>query len=370
MDKVLLIERKTTFSKWGIAACVLLLVLISILPIQRYYNSTVMVPDVSTMTIEEAKIQLENEQLKIDQVVYVGSDSISKNHVVEIESQEKRVKKGAALDLYISNGRETIIENYNGLKAAEIEKTISERGVLVELHEIYSEDIEKGLIMNQDKEEGSKLFEGEILNLTVSKGREPFKVGSYENKSLSSVEKKLEEFGIKVTVKKEYSFSVKKDSVIKQSVASGKKLYKGDSITLTVSKGVEQVKVPNLIGLSETSARSKLSSADLSLGNITKAYDSKASGTIINQSVSANTVVNKKSSINVTISLGPKPVQVYKPSSGSGSSSSSRGSSSSSSSRGSSSSSSSKGSSSSSSSGSSNADGGFTIDIGSAEVVN
>lgn len=298
-----------------------------------YYNATSVVPDVSHMTQENAKTYLEASSFTVKQIQPIDSDDVAINCAVYVDSQNERIKKGSSLVLYISKGHKTVLENMQGKSyealTAELD-TMKAHGIQISVEEAYSEDVKLGAIIAQSVSEGSVLYEGDTLELTVSKGRKEFKVGTYAKKDSQNVIETLKKAGIKVKKKEEYSFDVKKGYVISQSVKKGAILYKGDTIELTISKGVEKTTVPSLTGFTQAAAQSKLSQAGLTLGNVTKVYDSAPSGQVISQTVNSGTTVNKKTSVSITVSIGPKPVQTYKPtyqssdSSSSGSSSPSR----------------------------------------------
>ena len=63
------------------------------------------------------------------------------------------------------------------------------------------------------------------------------KMPAVKNQKLTDAKKQLESFGVTIVEKYEFSDTVPKDSVISQSVAEGATLHKGDTVTLTISKG-------------------------------------------------------------------------------------------------------------------------------------
>ena len=61
--------------------------------------------------------------------------------------------------------------------------------------------------------------------------------------------------------KEEYSDTVKKDMIIAQSVEQGKQVNKGTTIVLTVSLGIEQIKLPDVRGMDYEEAKALLTDA-------------------------------------------------------------------------------------------------------------
>lgn len=78
-------------------------------------------------------------------------------------------------------------------------------------------------------------------------------------------------------------------------------------IAITVSKGIEQVKVPKLVGLSEKDAKNKLTECKLAVGKITYEYDNSTKGTVIKQKTKENSTVDKGTKVSIVVSKGKKP---------------------------------------------------------------
>ena len=97
---------------------------------------------------------------------------------------------------------------------------------------------------------------------TVTKSGEMVSVGMFVGKYYSEITNNaywLDNF--KFEKKEEYSDKVKKDMIIAQSVEQGKQVSKGTTIVLTVSMGVEQIKMPNVTAMDYEQAKSLLTEA-------------------------------------------------------------------------------------------------------------
>ena len=97
--------------------------------------------------------------------------------------------------------------------------------------------------------------------------------------------------------------------VISQSIAEGKWVDKGTTVTITVSLGkkIERVQMINVVGMSQNSAQNAISQLGL-LYNISTAYsDTVPAGQVISQSVDEGEWVDKGTTVTITISLGKDP---------------------------------------------------------------
>jgi hypothetical protein len=110
-----------------------------------------------------------------------------------------------------------------------------------------------------------------------------------------------------VDIENATSDSVTKDYVISTSPMAGEQMSSGSTVYVTVSTGPQTsyVRMPNVIGLSEDAAISRLETAGLSYGGSDRVNSDVDAGTVIGQSADAFTEVEEHSKIFLKISLGP-----------------------------------------------------------------
>lgn len=95
------------------------------------------------------------------------------------------------------------------------------------------------------------------------------------------------------------------DTIIAQQPAAGEFLEQGQSVNVTVSAGLEQVTVPQLIALTSIEAvRIALEDANLQLGAIKERNSPQPAGYVLAQDPEEGTQVNAGSSIDITVSSG------------------------------------------------------------------
>lgn len=175
----------------------------------------------------------------------------------------------------------------------------------------YSADVEKGRVVSQDPEGGSTVKVGSAVAVVVSKGPEVVEVPSVVTMTLEDATARLEALGLVVgEVKREHSADYAEDTVMRQDPESGKKLAKGESVNLVVSRGVQDVTVPNVVGLTQTKARQVLGNAGLKMRATEKTSAEESAGVVLSQDPVANTTVPINSTIAVVVSSGPPLVKV------------------------------------------------------------
>jgi serine/threonine-protein kinase len=122
-------------------------------------------------------------------------------------------------------------------------------------------------------------------------------------KQVASAEHELTALGLRFEEK-----TVNRDrpagQVVDQSPEPGVQVNKGDTVTLTVSAGVAQVRVPVLKGLSDAAARQALNQAGLALGNVTQKDSSQDAGTVLSSSPPAGQKVGAGTRVNLVEASG------------------------------------------------------------------
>ncbi len=121
---------------------------------------------------------------------------------------------------------------------------------------------------------------------------------------------KLSAAGLDTEVRKDYSLTVPRGSVISTDPAPGKRIRSNGTVTLTVSEGPRQVKVPDVSGRTLADAQQQLKDAGLVPGTVGKSFnDSVPQGSVIVTDPPAGREVAPGTPIAFTISRG-SPVDV------------------------------------------------------------
>ncbi len=245
-------DRIATALAISTALVVLLIALGAFFIINMSKESTV--PDLSNLTIEQAKEEAEKAGLHIaDEIEYSLSDTVSENCVISQDPEPKKVvKKNSDIKLIVSIGSS-----------------------------------------------GGNISAPNVVN-----------------KPFDEAIKEIMEAGLNYTVTEEESDEVQEGYVIRQTPLAGTKLNKDDEINLHISKGKttdtqatpsgEKVSVPSIVGLGREQAEDTLRANGLLLGSVSRSASSAQEGTIISQSPELGTSVVKGSYVSIVLSRGPE----------------------------------------------------------------
>ena len=196
-----------------------------------------------------------------------------------------------------------------GMTESEAKELLNEKGLgYAQNGTIASDTVEEGKIAQQSVEAGQKVEKNTRILGVLSSGSSSFEVSNVVGKTLEEAKKILEDAGLVVKTTEEFSSEVEKGKVISMSPRETTPVVKGDTITLVVSKGSENAKVPNLYKLSESAAKIALESEGLTLGLVEETYSNDvAEGLVISQSFEAGSEVAPGKSVNIVVSKGSEP---------------------------------------------------------------
>ncbi len=137
-------------------------------------------------------------------------------------------------------------------------------------------------------------------------------VPSLIGRDVDSAQKLLKKKGLKLKVEKEeYSKEVPPNHIISQDPEPGTKLKKGSEIRVVVSKGVEKVEVPEVVGLDEVEAGSILGGLGLKAVVEERVYSEEyEEGEVISQDPKPGSKLPKGSEVRLVISKGVELVVV------------------------------------------------------------
>ena len=175
---------------------------------------------------------------------------------------------------------------------------------------VINTETESGTILAQNPDPGRSMMitpEGIKVELSVSTGMVFTEVPDVVNLDYREAKTRLQQAGFIVDIENETSATVTKDYVISTSPNAGEQMSSGSTVYVTVSTGpqITYVRMPNVIGLSEDAAISKLESAGLSYGGSDWTASDVDAGTVIGQSADAFTEVEEHAKIYLKISSGP-----------------------------------------------------------------
>ena len=288
--------------KWAVAA----LLLLAAATAGAWYftmgpGSPTVVPVVVGQTFEQAQSRLSAAHLDAKRVD-AFDERVGRGLVISANpGAGAEVGRSTAVVLTVSKGPERYaVPTLVGSTATEAKARLAEnRLTLGGSSEAYDEKIPAGQIVSSTPKAGTQLRRGTAVTIVVSKGRQPIDVTDYTGKPADQAVAALTDAGLRVdATKQEFSTDVPKGSVISQNPATGT-LFRGDQVTLVVSKGPEMVSVPNVQGKQLRQARKILEDAGFQVR--VESFMGGLFGTVRSQSPAGDAKAPKGSTVTLVV---------------------------------------------------------------------
>lgn len=199
------------------------------------------------------------------------------------------------------------VPDIKGKTTAEAKTTLEKLNLVLEIEkEVYNADVEAGLIITQNPENGKELQSGKTVKVTVSKGVKtgtiPSVIGMSETEAVKAIEAANFVVG---EIKREYNNNYNSDIVFQMNPNGNTTANEGTKVTIYVSKGEDMVTVPSVVGQTEADAKSTITNAGLTVGTITNETSTDyAKGMVMRQSPTDGNQVAKGSDVAIVVSSG------------------------------------------------------------------
>lgn len=184
------------------------------------------------------------------------------------------------------------------------ESKLKELGLFVEFEYQDSETINKDFVIGyKDNNEGDEIDVGEYIVVVISSGTKYITLGNYVGKDANTIKTQLEakELVVTLTAKKvTEADKVANGSIISQSITSGTKIEKGETIELVYAQLVETYPDFTNGEYTKDTILSFCSKNKLTC-SFTEKQSEKESGTILSQNFEKGTEVKEGSTLQIDI---------------------------------------------------------------------
>jgi serine/threonine-protein kinase len=198
-----------------------------------------------------------------------------------------------------------------GLSAAEAESQLQALGLVTTTELIESSDEDRGNVVSTVPGPGTELAEGETVRLQIGAGPAGKPVTDVEGLTRADAVAALRRDGFRPQVQEEFSDDVEEGRVISQRPAAGEELPENGTVVIVVSRGSEEVRVPDLQQRSLTTATQLLEAEGLVRGGVSEQPSTDfAPGTVIRQNPGPGTRVQRGTSVSVVVAKAPDQIEV------------------------------------------------------------
>jgi serine/threonine-protein kinase len=267
---------------------------------------TVPVPPVVGQTLDSAQAAFADTGLTLQAGDPQYSETVKKDLIITtdpVPGGEARV--GSTVTATLSLGPERhAVPGVAGKSVADAKALIAgqQLSVASSTQRRWDEKVPTGMVIGTSPKLGQQLRKDTPVTLIVSKGPQPIKIRDLAGMTKENALAWLTKKGLTGSVSgEEYSMSQPAGRVLSSSPAEGATLYKGDAVSLVVSKGPPPVDVPSVRGMGESAAVAKLESLGLKVKVNKPALGYTPFGLVQGQSAVGQGALHKGDTITITV---------------------------------------------------------------------
>lgn len=163
-----------------------------------------------------------------------------------------------------------VVEDYTNREFDEVKELLSRHDIIAVDDRVFNEDVRKGLIISQDIAVGNTLKPGSTISFTVSDGPHVVEIPDIRGQEQRIAEVEITNAGLVPEIVKENSETVGKDLVIRTEPETFEMVRPDTVVKIYVSAGpkLEQVVVPDLIGMTRAEAENAILMNNLTIGKL------------------------------------------------------------------------------------------------------
>ena len=295
-------------------------------------GNTVNMPSLLGKTYAEARTVLEELGLKIERGESEKSNQYSAGQIIaQSEESGNSVKVGTTVTVTLAAAGSTAssdgtsstgsttssttttttnskvkVPSVVGKDENAAKSAITAAGLTVgTVSEASSDTVESGLVISQSPSANSETESNGKVNIVLSSGPNKKKVTDVIGHESSRAQSELAGDGFKVEVKETYSDDMRAGLVVSTSPDRGTYVQPGSTVTITVSKGREQVTIPSVsVGMTYEEAVEALNDAGFK-GTVKEATEYSASvGNGFVTRYSPSKTVDPDGTVTIYVSLG------------------------------------------------------------------
>ncbi len=169
----------------------------------------------------------------------------------------------------------------------------------------YSEEIEANRVIESIPAGGGKLDPGGTVKIVLSKGPERYTIPMLQGLTPEAATNLIKKSPLRIApIVEIFDATVPKGYVISASPAVGSKVKRNATITLTVSKGIEQVALASYIGKSGEQALNELTEAGFKVTSTYLFNETRLAGEVVSQIPAGGGTANKGGAVSLVVSKG------------------------------------------------------------------
>ena len=203
-------------------------------------------------------------------------------------------------------GSRVVVPSTIGATQEEVSRALSPLGLrYIVTEKRFSEDIPEGNVIESIPAGGKRIEQAGTLELVISRGPERYTIPGLSGLTPGAANRLLQGIPISIApLEEEFSATVPKGYVIGSVPASGTKVKRDTTITISVSKGIEQILLLSYVGKSGDQALNEIQGSGLIVKSTYAFSETVLAGEVVSQKPAGGTSVDKGGAVSIVISKG------------------------------------------------------------------
>ena len=200
----------------------------------------ILLPNFTNLTLDEAKAKAEEVKIKLNVSEEKYDVEIEEGKIISQDPKYQpnfTVKEGSTVNVVVSKGQEIVkVTKLVGKTKDEARKELKDLGLDMEIEEVNSDDVEPGIVIEQDKQEGEEVLAGTKIKLKVSLGIEKVEVPDLTGLTEDEAKAKITEAKLKWIRTDKIKDSSKGTGVVEQNISPKSMVDKNTEISITINE--------------------------------------------------------------------------------------------------------------------------------------
>ena len=269
------------------------------------------VPNVVGQQLDQARATLEVNGFKVETTFEDNPDFDDGEVVSQDPEGNTEAPEGSTVELTVSNGEPVLaVPDVVGFSEEDARSVLGDAGFTnIRTELVFDEDVEVGKVVEQDPAAGQEAPLSADITLRVSQGPEEVVVPDLAGRTAAEAEGILAQQGLNAAQEPVNDPQVPEGTVIRSDPPAGSVVEKGETITLVVSAGPEEVIVPSVTEKTEETARSELTTAGFQVQVVDEPLPpgSADDGRVLAQDPAGGTRATRGSTVTITVGRSPDP---------------------------------------------------------------
>jgi eukaryotic-like serine/threonine-protein kinase len=261
------------------------------------------VPALVGMTLTEAKEEYGDDfEIAVADMV---DDEKPVDTILQQDPSGGEVEKRSTISVTVVGTQVAGVPDVLGAARGAAEQELAGAGFEVRAERRESSFEKEGLVISQEPGGGAREEVGSEVTIFVGSGPSTVEVPNVTGNTLAQAAEILEEAGLRLGSRSEdYSGGVVEGSIIYQDPTGGGSAEPGSAVNVTVSRGPEQVEVPEVYGATLAEAQQLVDDAGLN-STIFEVEGQEAAGTALSTDPPAGTLLDPETTVTIYYSAGP-----------------------------------------------------------------